>query len=167
MLSSRAASRITSLNATNVWARANKWVAASTVKPFANLGQGFPDEIEPWVESTLAAAAHNFTYTRGLGAPSLVAEVAQFASRKLGREVDAMNEVLVTAGATEALMVSMLALVEPGSEVVIFEPNYDAYGPQVKLAGGVPRYVRLQSRRALCRADVLSASFMLTPLSPR
>jgi len=104
-----------------------------------NLGQGFPDEDGP--AEVLEAAARSIRdgvnqYPPGMGLPVLRYAVAHHQQRFYGLEVDPDREVLVTAGATEALAATLLALVEPGDEVVTFEPFYDAYGALIALAGG-------------------------------
>jgi len=104
-----------------------------------NLGQGFPDEdgpaevIEAAVEAVRAGANQ---YPPGRGTPDLRAAIAEHQARFYGIALDLDREVLVTAGATEALAASLLALVDSGDEVVTFEPFYDAYGALIRLAGG-------------------------------
>jgi aspartate/methionine/tyrosine aminotransferase len=78
-----------------------------------------------------------------LGLPELREAVAQHYLTHQGLEIDAAREVMITSGATEALAGALLALIEPGDEVVLFEPAYDAYLPLVRRAGGVPRFVKL------------------------
>jgi len=115
----------------------------------ANLGQGFPDWLPPAfaVESLVAASVDSakspHQYTRTAGHPHLVTQLARRYSRHLGRSIDAMSEVTVTVGASQALYLSLQTLVRPGDEVVLFEPFFDLYVNQVKLAGGTPVYVPL------------------------
>ncbi|MGO2659641.1 aminotransferase class I/II-fold pyridoxal phosphate-dependent enzyme [Mycetocola reblochoni] len=104
-----------------------------------NLGQGFPDEDGP--AEVLAEAAAAITrgenqYPPGRGTRQLREAIATHRLRFTGELVDPDTEVLVTAGATEALAASLLALVGPGDEVVTWEPSYDAYGALIALAGG-------------------------------
>ena len=111
-----------------------------------NLGQGFPDGGEP--ADVVARAAEALVgglnqYPPMLGLPALRQAIARHAARFYGLAVDWEREVMVTSGATEALAASLLALVRPGDEVVLFEPFYDAYLPMVLRAGGVPRFVTL------------------------
>ena len=111
-----------------------------------NLGQGFPDD--PGPEDVRRKAAEAVIsgwnqYPPMLGLPELRHAVARHYLDHQGLEVDAASEVMVTSGATEALAGALLALVEPGDEVVLFEPAYDAYLPLVRRAGGVPRFVKL------------------------
>jgi N-succinyldiaminopimelate aminotransferase len=107
-----------------------------------NLGQGFPDTDGP--PQMLAAATHAIEsgrnqYPPGPGIPELRAAIAAHQRRFYGLEVDPDREVLVTAGATEAIAAVVLALCEPGDEVVTFEPYYDSYAATIALAGAVRR----------------------------
>ena len=112
-----------------------------------NLGQGFPDEDGP-AEVTEAAIAAirggENQYPPGPGIPALRAAVADHQRRFYGLELDPDREVLITAGATEAIAATLLALLETGDEVVTFEPYYDEYGAVIALAGGVHRTVPLE-----------------------
>jgi aspartate/methionine/tyrosine aminotransferase len=112
-----------------------------------NLGQGFPDD--PGPEDVRRKAAEAVVegwnqYPPMLGMPELRQAVATHYRHWQGLVLDPETEVMVTSGATEALAGSLLALLEPGDEVVLFQPLYDAYLPLVKRAGGVPRFVRLK-----------------------
>jgi N-succinyldiaminopimelate aminotransferase len=103
-----------------------------------NLGQGFPDTDGP--PEVLEAARRAITdgvnqYPPGRGMPVLRDAIARHQQRFYGLAVDPETEVLVTAGATEALAATLLALVEPGDEIVTFEPYYDSYAAIVALAG--------------------------------
>jgi N-succinyldiaminopimelate aminotransferase len=107
-----------------------------------NLGQGFPDTDGP--PQMLAAATHAIEsgrnqYPPGAGMPELRTAIAAHQRRFYGLEVDPDREVLVTAGATEAIAAVVLALCEPGDEVVTFEPYYDSYAATIALAGAVRR----------------------------
>jgi aspartate/methionine/tyrosine aminotransferase len=111
-----------------------------------NLGQGFPDGRGP--EDVLQAAADALLtgwnqYPPMMGLPALRQAVAGHGRRFYGLEVDWQREVMVTSGATEALAACLLGLIEPGDEVVLFQPLYDCYAPMVRRAGGVPKYVTL------------------------
>ncbi len=111
-----------------------------------NLGQGFPDAEGPADMVRVAADAlldGRNQYAPLTGLPELREAVARSNRRFHGLDVDPATEVVVTSGATEALAASLAALVEPGDEVVLFEPLYDTYLPAVRLLGGVPRLVRL------------------------
>jgi Aspartate/tyrosine/aromatic aminotransferase len=103
-----------------------------------NLGQGFPDTDGPpeVLEAARRAIAEGVNqYSPGRGMPVLREAIAGHQARFYGLAVDPDTEVLVTAGATEALAATLLALVEPGDEVVLFEPHYDSYAAIVALAG--------------------------------
>ncbi|MGO4536140.1 pyridoxal phosphate-dependent aminotransferase [Leifsonia sp. 2MCAF36] len=112
-----------------------------------NLGQGFPDEDGPAevLEAAVAAIRGGANqYPPGIGIPDLRLAVAEHQRRFYGIELDPDREVLITAGATEAIAATLLALLEPGDEVVTFEPYYDEYGAIIALAGGVHRTVPLE-----------------------
>jgi N-succinyldiaminopimelate aminotransferase len=112
-----------------------------------NLGQGFPDTDGPPEMLEAATAAINGgrnQYPPGPGIPELRAAIAAHQRRFWDLEYDPDGEVLVTAGATEAIAASLLALCEPGDEVVCFEPFYDSYAACVALAGAVRRPVTLR-----------------------
>lgn len=111
-----------------------------------NLGQGFPDFAGPaWVKqaATEAIAADLNQYAPAAGLPRLRTAIAAHWAHSGWREIDPNSEVTITSGATEALFGAIMALVNPGDEVICFEPFYDAYVPDIVMAGGVPRYVRL------------------------
>ena len=112
-----------------------------------NLGQGFPDEDGPAevLEAARQAIADGVNqYPPGIGAPVLREAIAAHQRRFYGLDVDPATEVLVTAGATEGLAATILALVDAGDEVVTFEPYYDAYAALIARAGGVHRTVPLR-----------------------
>src|SRR4051794_29892619 len=112
-----------------------------------NLGQGFPDEPGPEEVLRVARAAIGTAhdqYPPGPGIPELRQAIAEHQRRFQGLDLDPDDEVLVTAGATEALTAALLALLEPGDEVVLFEPMYDSYAAAVAMAGGVLRPVPLR-----------------------
>jgi N-succinyldiaminopimelate aminotransferase len=106
-----------------------------------NLGQGFPDTDGPHEIAAAAAAAvldgRGNQYPPGPGVPELRQAVAAHQKRFYGFDLDPDTEVLITVGATEAVAASLLALVEPGDEVIAFEPYYDSYQACVSMAGGV------------------------------
>jgi len=112
-----------------------------------NLGQGFPDSDGPTEVSEAAIAAiragHN-QYPPGPGVEDLRRAVAEHQLRFWGLDVDPESEVLVTAGATEALAAALLGLCETGDEVVVFDPTYDSYGAGIALAGAKLRGVLLE-----------------------
>ncbi len=113
-----------------------------------NLGQGFPDEDGPQQvrdAAKLAIDSGENQYPPGRGIPLLREAIARHQQRFYGLDVDAEREVLVTAGATEAIAATLLALLEPGDEVVTFEPFYDSYAAMIALAGGVHVTVPLRA----------------------
>jgi N-succinyldiaminopimelate aminotransferase len=129
-----------------------------------NLGQGFPDTDGP-AEVTDAAlrairAGHN-QYPPGPGILDLRAAVSEHQRRFWGLEYDPEDEILVTAGATEAIAAAMLALCEVGDEVVTFEPYYDSYGACVAMAGAARRVVTLGPPAYAFSVDDLAAA--ITP----
>jgi N-succinyldiaminopimelate aminotransferase len=126
-----------------------------------NLGQGFPDDPGPLAVRQKAADAvlHGSNqYPPMAGLPELRQAVAAHYARTQGLDLDWESEVTITSGATEALAASFLALVQPGDEVVVFQPVYDAYLPMIRAAGGIPRLVRLQPPHwRFSRADLEAA----------
>jgi N-succinyldiaminopimelate aminotransferase len=118
-----------------------------------NLGQGFPDTDGPREIAQAAAdavlAGRGNQYPPGPGIPELRQAVAAHQQRFYGLAVDPDTEVLVTAGATEAIAAAMLALLEPGDEVIAFEPYYDSYAACIAMAGAtrVPVTLRPPSFR--------------------
>jgi aspartate/methionine/tyrosine aminotransferase len=112
-----------------------------------NLGQGFPDTDGPEDVVQAAAAAlldGRNQYPPMTGVPELRQAVAAANARFYGLDVDPDAEVVVTSGATEAITACLMALLDPGDEVVLIEPLYDTYLPVVRLLGATPRLVRLQ-----------------------
>jgi N-succinyldiaminopimelate aminotransferase len=113
-----------------------------------NLGQGFPDQDGPpeVLEAAVDAirSGHN-QYPPGPGTEDLRQAIAEHQKRFYGFTLDPDTEVLVTAGATEAITAAVIAFCETGSEVVVFEPFYDSYGAAIALAGAQRRVVTLQS----------------------
>jgi len=112
-----------------------------------NLGQGFPDWQPPdfvveEVQKALREGYHQ--YTRPAGHPQLVEVLAQRYSKHMGRTIDPMSEVATTVGASQALYMSLQALIDPGDEVVLLEPAFDLYYGQVRIAGGKAVPVALQ-----------------------
>jgi aminotransferase len=112
-----------------------------------NFAQGFPDfstdaRILEAAEKALRDGFNQYATT--WGAPQLRQAVARKQSAAWGREVDPETEVTVSCGATEAMIAAMLAAVDPGDEVIVFEPFYENYGPDCILSGAVPRYVTLR-----------------------
>ncbi|MGW5612644.1 pyridoxal phosphate-dependent aminotransferase [Streptomyces sp. NPDC003877] len=125
-----------------------------------NLGQGFPDTDGP--EEVREAAVRALRdglgnqYPPGPGVPELRTAVTAHQQRRYGLSYDPDTEVLVTAGATEAIAAALLALVEPGDEVIAFEPYYDSYAACVAMAGGrrVPVTLRADTGEGRFRLDL-------------
>ncbi len=127
-----------------------------------NLGQGFPDDRGP-VELRRAAAeyvveGHN-QYPPMMGMPALRQAVAAHDRRCYGLEVDWQTDVLVTSGATEALIDCFLGLLDAGDEVVLLEPAYDTYAPVIRRLGAIPRAVRLVPPSWSLPHEELAAAF--------
>ncbi|MBS0296383.1 MAG: aminotransferase [Proteobacteria bacterium] len=127
-----------------------------------NLGQGFPDEPGPEAVRRQAAEAaisgwNQYPPMRGL--PELREAVAYHYKRFQNLDLDWNSQITVTSGATEALAASLFALIEPGDEVVLFQPLYDAYAPLIRRAGGTIRLVRLQPPGWRITREALEAAF--------
>jgi aspartate/methionine/tyrosine aminotransferase len=127
-----------------------------------NLGQGFPDD--PGPEAIRARAADAVLngynqYPPMAGLPELRQAVAGHYGRAQGLELDWQSEVTITSGATEALAAAFLGLVEPGDEVIVFQPVYDSYLPMIRLAGGVPKLVSLRPPHWRFDRAMLAAAF--------
>ncbi|WBO64871.1 pyridoxal phosphate-dependent aminotransferase [Streptomyces camelliae] len=114
--------------------------ALATATGSINLGQGFPDTDGPEEVREAAVRAlregRGNQYPPGPGIPELRTAIAGHQLRRYGLSYDPDTEVLVTAGATEAIAASLLALLEPGDEVVALEPYYDSYAASIAMAGG-------------------------------
>jgi N-succinyldiaminopimelate aminotransferase len=123
-----------------------------------NLGQGFPDTDGPEEVREAAVRAlrdgRGNQYPPGPGIPELRTAVAAHQLRRYGLSYDPDTEVLVTAGATEAIAASLLALLEPGDEVVALEPYYDSYAASIAMAGGRRVPVTLRPHEGSFRLDL-------------
>jgi N-succinyldiaminopimelate aminotransferase len=146
-------------------------------KGAVNLGQGFPEEDGPLDILEAAAKAtldgpNQYPPSRGL--PALRQAVAAHYREHQNIDLDWQSEITITSGATEAIAAALLAFIEPGDEVILFEPMYDAYLPMVRRAGGVPRIVRLTPPHWRLQRETLAAAFndrtrvvvINTPLNP-
>ncbi len=157
MDSPRLASRLHGLG-TTIFAEMS---ALATRTGSVNLGQGFPDVDGPpeVIEAAVEALRTGRNqYAPGYGVPELRRAIADHQRRFYGLHVDPDAEVLVTTGATEAVAASLLALVEPGDEVVALEPYYDSYAAGIAMAGGVRRPVTLRAPDFRLDPDALRAA---------
>src|SRR5262245_808478 len=112
-----------------------------------NLSQGFPDFDGPSdvIDAAIEAlrAGHN-QYARSMGHPLLVQAIADRQKMLYGLEYDPMREVVVFSGATEGIFSTMMGLLDPGDEVILFEPFYDSYPATCAMAGAIPKYLTLK-----------------------
>ncbi len=131
-----------------------------------NLGQGFPDQDGPpaVIEAAVEALRTGRNqYPPGVGVPELRDAVAAHQARHYGIELDPLSQVVVTAGATEAITAAVLAMVNPGDEVVVLEPYYDSYLACIEMAGGVRRPVTLRAPDFRLDVDALRAAVTPRP----
>ena len=127
-----------------------------------NLAQGFPDFPMPEAMKEAACAAIHGDinqYAITWGAPALRVGIEEKYRRWYNMAVDPERHITVTCGATEAMAAVFLALVDPGDEVIVFEPWYENYGPDAILANATPRYVPLEAPHWRFDPDVLRAAF--------
>lgn len=127
-----------------------------------NLAQGFPDfaapeEIKFAARDAIARDVNQYAIT--WGAKSLRNAIAEKFQRTQGVSVDPEREITVCCGSTEAMMSAMMAIINPGDEVVVFEPFYENYGPDAILSGASPRFVRLRAPDWTFDPDELSRAF--------
>jgi N-succinyldiaminopimelate aminotransferase len=126
-----------------------------------NLGQGFPDVDGPDEVKQAAVDAiwgGRNQYPPGIGVPELRSAIAAHQKRFYGVDLDVDTEVLVTAGATEAVAAAMLAMVDTGDEVIALEPYYDSYAASIAMAGGVRVPVTLRAPAFRLDVDALRAA---------
>ena len=127
-----------------------------------NLGQGAPDFDGPPEVLAAAVTAVNSAfnqYAPGIGLPAAREAIARHAERFYGQRLDPETEVLVTTGATEGVFAAILGLTDPGDEVIVFEPVYDTYVPNMVMAGVTPRYVPLRGENWTFDPDELARAF--------
>lgn len=127
-----------------------------------NLAQGFPDFPAPEAMKEAACAAIQSDinqYAITWGAKSLREAIAAKTERHYGVRPDPEREITVACGATEAMMAALLALTDPGDEVIVFEPFYENYGPDAVLSGATPRFVRLHAPTWRLDPEELAAAF--------
>jgi aminotransferase len=127
-----------------------------------NLAQGFPDfACPPELKDAAKAAIENDVnqYAITWGAQGFREAIAAKFERTYGVAVDPNRQVCVTCGSTEAMIAASLAVIDPGDEVVVFEPFYENYGPDAILSGATPRYVTLHEPDWTFDPDELAAAF--------
>ena len=138
--------------------------ALATEHQAVNLGQGFPDfACDPALVNHVTdamQAGHN-QYPPMTGVPALRQAIAAKMEAEYGRHYDADREITVTAGATQAIITAILAIVHPGDEVIVLEPCYDSYVPNIELAGGV--VVRVPLRPGTFRPDFDAIAAAISP----
>ena len=127
-----------------------------------NLSQGFPDfpapiEIKRAAQDAIAADINQYAIT--WGAKSRVAQSPRNFARAQGVQIDPEREITVCCGSTEAMMSAMMAIINPGDEVVVFEPFYENYGPDAILSGAQPRFVKLREPDWTFDSHELAAAF--------
>lgn len=127
-----------------------------------NLAQGFPDfpapaEVKEAAIQAIRADVNQYAIT--WGAREFRRAIAERFERDTGLSIDPEREITVCCGATEAMIASLLALVDPGEEVVVFEPFYENYGPDAIICGAVPRFVKLRPPDWSFDAEDLASAF--------
>ncbi|PYU93951.1 MAG: aminotransferase [Acidobacteria bacterium] len=127
-----------------------------------NLAQGFPDfaapaEVKDAAVRAICADVNQYAIT--WGAREFRRAIAERFGKDTGLEIDPEREITVCCGATETMIASMLAVIDPGEEVVIFEPFYENYGPDAIICGAVPRFVRLRPPDWTFDPDDLARAF--------
>ncbi|MDB5896417.1 MAG: aminotransferase-like protein [Ramlibacter sp.] len=138
--------------------------ALAAEKGAVNLGQGFPDfDCDPRLLDAVNDAMRKGLnqYPPMTGVPVLREAIAAKIEALYGRKYDASSEITVTAGATQAIITAVLALVKPGDEVIVLEPCYDSYVPNIELAGG--KVVRVPLTRGTFRPDFPRIAAALSP----
>ena len=124
-----------------------EFTALARAHDAVNLGQGFPNFTAPDFvkEAAQEAVKRDLNqYARSAGHPRLVQAIADIYSPLFGRELDPLNEILITVGATEGIFATIQAMVDPGDEVILIEPFYDSYPASVIMAGATPVFVPLR-----------------------
>jgi len=131
-------------------------------KPGVNLAQGFPDfpaPVDMMTAAIDAIRANVNQYAVTWGAKNLRNAIADNTERFYGVRPDPEREITVTCGATEAMIAALMATVDPGDEVIVFEPFYENYGPDAILCGATPRFVTLHEPNWAINPDELAAAF--------
>jgi aminotransferase len=127
-----------------------------------NLSQGFPDfpapaEIKLAAQQAIGADINQYAIT--WGSKNFRLAIAEKFARTTGIEIDTEREITVCCGSTESIMATMMAVINPGDEVVVFEPFYENYGPDAILSGATPRFVKLSAPNWTFDPDELAAAF--------
>lgn len=138
--------------------------ALAIEKNAVNLGQGFPDfDCDPaLVEAVTRAMKKGLNqYPPMAGVPILCEAVVSKIEALYARQYSAANEITITAGATQAILTTLLAVVHPGDEVIVLEPCYDSYVPSIELSGGIA--VRIPLTPGTFRADFALIAAAITP----
>ncbi|HET7526924.1 MAG TPA: pyridoxal phosphate-dependent aminotransferase [Burkholderiaceae bacterium] len=138
--------------------------ALATQRGAVNLGQGFPDfDCDPRLLDAVNQAMRSGLnqYPPMAGVPVLREAIARKIERLYGHTYDPGDEITITAGATQAILTAILAAVHPGDEVIVLEPCYDSYVPNIELAGG--RVVRVALSAGTFRPDFAAISAAITP----
>jgi aspartate/methionine/tyrosine aminotransferase len=130
-----------------------------------NLGQGFPDWAVPdfvlaAAEEALRTASHQYTAPRGI--PRLLTAVAALLEPQIG-SIDPLEEITITVGATQALYAALVALVNPQDEVILLEPKFDSYTPQIRLCDGIPVFVQLEPENGTWTLNLEQLKAAITP----
>lgn len=121
---------------------------ANTKKGVVSLGVGEPDFATPWniCEAAIYSIKSKKThYTANSGLLSLREELCKYLERQYDLSYDAKKNIIITVGGSEAIDISLRAIIEPGDEVILLQPCYVAYEPAVVLAGGVPKFIELKA----------------------
>jgi len=131
-----------------------------------NLSQGFPDfdppqELLDAAERVGQAGPHQYAVT--WGAPGFRRALAQKQSRYMGMPIDPDRHIVVTCGSTEAMIVAMMTVCDPGNKVIIFSPFYENYGADAILSGAIPLYIPLHPPEYLFDRDALRRAFQESP----
>ena len=149
-LGPKQAHRLDSFGDASVWLEFSPLANATNS---VNLGQGFPGWQPPDFIKKAAQTAisdpNYFQYARSAGQPHLCQEIARQYSRSHHRSIDPNREILTTVGASEALLIAIMAYVNPGDEVILIEPFFDIYEGAVKMAGGVPVHLPLRNQEKM------------------
>jgi aspartate/methionine/tyrosine aminotransferase len=127
-----------------------------------NLSQGFPDfaapaEIKEAARQAIADDINQYAIT--WGAKALRDAIVEKFERTQGLRVDPEREITICCGSTEAMMASMMAIINPGDEIVVFEPFYENYGPDAILSGATPRFVKMRPPEWTYDEKELAAAF--------